>query len=396
MRIKDIFLSLSILCIFFLSGCWDYRELNQIAFAMAIGIDKVPHKNEYRISFQIVNAKTIASEKGAIGMAPIIVYSSTGKNLLLATRKASKQVPRKINAQHTRAIIIGEQLAKEGIRDVVDLIERDPELRVTTTVLIAKNSDANTILKTLTPIENIPANAILGKLNTTEKIFAANYSANIDDVIRGILTTGGGPIISGIQLTNKTVSHSHLSNLQKTDISNRLSIQDMAIFKKDKLVGWIEGTKRTQGLSWINNKMKGSIVALNCGRKKEAIAIEIFHSKTKIKAEFKDNRPLIRIHITERGAVGEAMCAVHLSDFKEIHMLEQQWENKVKLEVQEAIKKAQRLKTDVLGFGVALERDNPQKWNEIKNTWREIFPTCKVEVQVTAKIRRSGQIINPY
>ncbi|MBO1515287.1 Ger(x)C family spore germination protein [Metabacillus bambusae] len=395
MKIRTGVLSLMILCMFSLAGCWNYRELNELAFPLAMGIDKVPHQDEYRFSFQIVNAREIAGQKGGGGVVPVVVYSGTGKTLLEAVRKASKKVPRRISGQHMRDLIIGEELAREGMEEVFDLMERDPEPRLTTRVFIARDSDAETILKTLTPIENIPANAILGKLKTTGKVFAENYEVEIDDVIRGLLTKGGGPVVSGIKLSGETQIGPNRSILEQSDVPAELTVSGMALFKEGKLVKWMEDGE-ARGISWINNKVNSTIVNLDCENKKDAISIEIISSKTKIKAEIKGEQPLISINIRETGAVMEAMCSINLSKSEELRKLEQQWNEKVKDEVVRAIKEAQDLETDVLGFGEAVERANPKAWKKMEKEWDKIFAKCEVEVKVESKVRRSGEITKPY
>lgn len=286
-------------------------------------------------------------------------------------------------------------MAREGLEEVFDLMERDPEPRMTTRVFIARDSDAETLLKTLTPIENIPANAILGKLKTTGKVFAENYEVEIDDVIRGLLTKGGGPVISGIKLTGDTQVGPNRLNIEQTDVPAELIVSGMGVFKEGKLVGWMEDGE-ARGVSWINNKMQSSIVNLDCEKKKDAIAIEILRSKTKVKAKIKGDQPIIRIDIHEIGAVGEAMCSIDLSKSEELRKLEKQWNEKVKGEVLEAVKKAQDLETDILGFGEAVERADPNAWKKMEKEWDGIFATCEVEVKVESRLRRSGEITKPY
>lgn len=393
MTLKTGLLALMILCMLPLAGCWNYREMNELAIALAMGVDKLG-PNEYRFSFQIVNARDISGIK-ATGRIPVNVFSGTGKTLLEAVRKASQKAPRRINSQHMRVFVIGEALAREGIEEVFDLMERDPEPRLTTRVIIARNIDAATILKTVTAVESIPANAILGKLKISGRVLGESYEVEMDDVIRGLLTKGGGPVISGIKLVGDAQSGEKITNVEQTDLSTDLYTGGMALFKKGKLAGWVKGSP-ARGVSWINNKMKSTVINLDCETKKDAIAIEILRSSSKIKAEVKGERPLIRIHIEEIGIVGEAMCPVDISKSAEIRKLEEQLNEETKHDVKAAIKTAQKLKTDVLGFGAALERSDPKAWKKMEKEWDTIFATSKVEVTVVSTIRRTGMISKPF
>jgi spore germination protein KC len=376
-----------------LTGCWNYREMNELAIALAMGVDKIG-QDEYSFSFQVVNARDISGIK-ATGRIPVNVFTGTGKTLLEAVRKASQKVPRRINAQHVRIFVIGEALAREGIEEILDFMERDPEPRLTTRVFIARNSEAATILKTVTAVESIPANAILGKIKISGRVLAESYEVEMDDVIRGLLTKGGGPVISGIRHVGKVEGGEKISNVEQTELQTDLFTSGMALFKKGQLVGWVKG-ERARGISWINNKMKSTIVNVDCESKKDAIAIEIVRSSAKIKAVVQGERPLIRIYIKEIGVVGEVMCPVDLNKSAEIRKLEQFWNEETEHDVMAAVKTAQKLKTDVLGFGAAVERANPKAWKKMEKEWDEIFATSKVEVYVESTIRRTGMISKPY
>lgn len=393
MTLKMGFLALMILCMLPLAGCWNYREMNELAIALAMGADKAG-PGEYRFSFQVVNARDISGIKSS-GQIPVNVFSGKGKTLFEAIRKASQKVPRRINAQHMRIFVIGEELAREGIEEVFDFMERDPEPRMTTRVIIARNTDAVTILKTVTAVEAIPANAILGKLKISGRVLAESYEVEMDDVIRGLLTKGGGPVISGIKHIGKIETGDEISNVEQTELHTDLYTSGMALFKKGKLVGWVKDD-RARGISWINNKMKGTIVNLDCETKKDAIAIEILRSNTKIKAKVQGEQPIIRINIQEIATVGEALCPIDLSKSEEIRKLEKQLDEETVHDVMAAVKAAQKLKTDVIGFGAAVERSNPRAWKKMEKEWEGIFATCKVEVNVESTIRRTNMISKPY
>ncbi|MGQ8873528.1 Ger(x)C family spore germination protein [Paenibacillus amylolyticus] len=388
-------LAFPFLSLLLLTGCWNYKELNNLALPLAIGIDKAHDQDTYRYSFQIVNAREIAGGKTG-QVVPVVVYSSEGHTLLEAARKVSKKVPRRLNVQHVRDLIIGEEMAKEGIESIFDFMERDAEPRLRTRVFIAKNTDANSILKTLTPIESIPANAILGKLKTSERVLAESYESGIDDVIRGLLIKGGGPVISGLEITGPQNSGHNKSTLERTDIPVQLVINGMALFKEGRLLGWINH-QDARGISWINKKIHNTIVSLDCEEKKDAIAIEVFKSKIRTKATFRGGQPVIHIRIRNVSTVGEVTCpSIDPSKSEEIRKLELQVNAKIKEEVVGAIQTVQAMKTDVLGFGDAINRANPKAWKRLEDKWNTLFSTCEFEVHVESKIQRTGKITKPY
>ncbi|WP_199620272.1 Ger(x)C family spore germination protein [Paenibacillus alkalitolerans] len=394
MKRKAGLLGLLFIAMFLLAGCWNYRELNELSMALAMGVDKAP-RGEFRVTFQIVNANEVAGQRATGRTVPITVYSSTGKTMFEAIRKASLLVPRRINVQHMRDFVIGERLAREGLKEVFDLMERDHEMRMTTRVFIARGAEAETILKALTSLEGIPANAILGKLKVTGRALGESYEVEIDDAIRGLQRKGGGPVISGIKLVGDRPAAENKSNVEETELKAKLQIAGMALIKEGKLAGWIDNGP-ARGVSWITNNMQSSIVVLDCDKKKGKIAIEIVRSMTKLEAKVQGKRPLIRIHIKQIGNVGEALCAVDLNKSAEILKLQRQWNKATKKDVMAAVKAAQKLKTDVFGFGEAVEREGPKAWKKMEKDWGRIFAECGVEVNVESIIRRTGMRTSPF
>ncbi|MBD0381055.1 Ger(x)C family spore germination protein [Paenibacillus sedimenti] len=381
-----------------LTGCWNRRELKELAFVAAMGIDKTPKVNEYKVSFQIINPGSVAlgATGGAGGQpdSPITVYSGTGKSLFEAIRKTSQKVPRQLFFSHMQVLIIGEPLAKEGIQDLFDFFERSHEIRLTTMVLIARGSEAEPLVKMLTPLEKIPANAIAGKIKMTSKIWSENIKVEMDDVIRPLVSQGE-PMISGVNVIGDQEVGKKTLNVQQSDLSTKVNISGIAIFKNGKLKGWLDGDEG-RGALWIRNKMKSTVIDLDCKDKKDAVGIEIIRSHTNVEVEIQNGKPVFHIHIRETGNLSEIKCSLDLTKVEEITNLEKQLAAETKKEVLEAVKAAQNEESDIFGFGEAVNRANAKAWNKMKKEWGKTFAESKVDVEVDAFIRRSGMRIKPY
>ncbi|WP_339060152.1 hypothetical protein [Tepidibacillus marianensis] len=106
-----LFLSLTILLT---TGCWNRRELNEIAIVTAVGIDPGTNKGEIKMAFQIVNPSAISGKQGVSNsMTPFIVIHTSGKTEFEAVRKATKEMSRRLYFSHLQAWIINGELAKK-------------------------------------------------------------------------------------------------------------------------------------------------------------------------------------------------------------------------------------------------------------------------------------------
>ncbi|CRK81279.1 Ger(x)C family spore germination protein [Neobacillus massiliamazoniensis] len=381
-----------------LTGCWNSRELSTLAIVSAIGIDKSPKKNEYRVSFQIINPSenTAGTTGGGGGKATaVFVTTGTGSTLFEAIRKTSRKVPRQLFFAHIRLVIIGETVAKEGISELFDLFERAREARLTSSILIARGTTAESVLSMITPLERISGYSTVDKLESTEKVWAENIKTEIDDVIRALVSDGSQPAISGVKVLGDIKQGELKANVEQAKPLAILEISGIAIFKGGKLQDWMDNGE-SRGFMLVKNKVKSTIVKLNCQKKKDGIAIEATGSKTKVKTTFKDGKPVIHILVREEGNVAEVKCPADLSNPKEIAKLEKEWMKETKKEVLSAVKIAQKEKSDIFGFGEVVNRQYPKEWEKLKQNWDNTFSDIQVQVDVEAFIRRPGMGIKPY
>ena len=97
---------LAIFSILLLSGCYNYRELSELAITTAIGIDK--SDDGYIVTAQVMNIKKKEGSSSNAGNSPdIIMYKSEAKSIKEALRYIVLQSPRKIYFSHLDILLIG-------------------------------------------------------------------------------------------------------------------------------------------------------------------------------------------------------------------------------------------------------------------------------------------------
>ncbi|KYG94190.1 Ger(x)C family spore germination protein [Paenibacillus jamilae] len=376
-----------------LSGCWDSVELNQRAVVAAIGIDE-DGESGYAVSLQVIVADEIAGAK-ARGATPVVLYQEKGKNLFQAIRRASQRVSRIISLAHTRLVVIGEKLARAGIGDTLDFLERSTEIRLPVKMMVARGNTGKDVLAIMTAIGRIPANDISGKLETSERLYAGDYAVTIDDVIRSMSNKGGGPVLTGIEVDGNLEQAPSKNNVDNILPKAIVHINGMGVFQKDRLVRWLDD-EQAIGLSMINNKVKSAQTTLNCGKNGETIGIETLFSATNIHTQMEQGEPVFVINLKQTGAVQEAECPINLQSSEAMKRLQEQWTEETKKVISSTVREVQRTHSDVIGFGLALERSYPKKWEKLSSEWRRYFAESTVRIQVTSVLKHTQSRTNPY
>lgn len=196
MKRRSLLICVLILMQIFVTGCWSRRELNDLAIAVGIGIDKIG--DQYQVSAQVVLPSQIAGSKGGSPQAPVNLYKATGNTVYEALRKITTVSPRKIYISHLRILVLGEDLAKEGINDVLDFMSRDTDTRNDYFIVVAKDAKAEDALKILTSLEKIPAVRLFSSLESSEKNWAPTSTVTLGTLITELVSKGKNPVLTGV------------------------------------------------------------------------------------------------------------------------------------------------------------------------------------------------------
>jgi len=375
----------------FLSGCWSKRELNELAIVAALGIDKVD--NEFDITVQVVIPGEISSKQPTSGRSPVITYHSKGATVFEAIRKMTTLTARKLYFSHLQIVVLGDELAREGIGKPLDLISRDHEFRNDFDVIVAHDATAEEVLNVLTPIEKVPATKLLNSLRTSEKSWGTTQSINIDEIINTLNSKENSVVMSAIEIQGDKNVGMEQTNVKRSKSPVLLKYAGLAVFKEGKLIGLLTEDE-SRSLGFLRDKIDSTIEILACP-KGGTLSTEITHSKTKIKGKFENGAPKIKVFIDVNQNVGEVECNIDLTKEKSIHYINKKTEEIIKKRIDKTISTIQQnYRVDVFGFGEALHRTNPKEWKKIKKDWLTIFQELPVKVEVHVNTQGIGTMEN--
>ncbi|MGG0454427.1 Ger(x)C family spore germination protein [Priestia megaterium] len=394
MKRKGAFLLLMMTMTLLLTSCWSKKELTDLAIVSAMGIDKTKN-GRYHLTLQIINPGNVAGgmQGGGAGTQspPVTIYSASGDNIVEASRRASSRISRRLYYAHANLVVVGEKLAKEeGIDTLIDALDRDPEFRNTSTIVIANHSTAADLVKTLTPVDKIPANKVLKTLEFTERKWGENVKTSLQEVTKSLESPGRGTIVSGFRLVGNHKQAQKLDNLQESAPEATLQASGIAVLKQGKLVDWLYG-KPARGTVWMLDKIQGTDININWGGRKQSIAYQTVRQKTSVSAQVKNGQPHISVHTRVEGDISDMEVPVDITNPKVITKIEKSVRKEIKKELRVAIEHAQKNKTDILGFGEVVHRTRPNQFKKLKTEWNDVyFPKLDVDIAVEAYVRRAG------
>ncbi|MDM5327006.1 Ger(x)C family spore germination protein [Neobacillus sp. CF12] len=370
--------SLVFLNLFFISGCWNYREIDQLAIVAGAAIDKQDDK--YLVSAEIVNVTGGKEAK----VSPKVV-TGIGDTIFDAIRNTIKISGKQLYWAHSEILIISQEIAREGVVEVIDLFARDPETRMSSNLLISKEKTAKEILE-------------------QQSITTEIQSSQINKMLMSQKGLSKAPVIAIYQFVNNLADNTRSAVLpaisnKKTQGKSETELFGSAVFKKDKLSGFLNG-EDTKYFLFVLNKVKGGLLIQK--EKLEGsdvkVSLEIFADKTytKIKPVYSNGKLTMKLDVFVNVAIGELEGSKNYMNEPGRTKLQKAAEKSLEDNINRVIKKVQNeYNSDIFEFGRIVQDERPDVWKELEDDWEKIYKDLEVKVKAEIIIKDSSLLLKP-
>lgn len=379
MRVKRYIAYLLVLVnIFLLSGCWNYVEIDSQLFVAGAAIDMGENGYKYHMTVEIIKLGTSAQSETSTEKA-----ESDGNTIFQCIRNLLSITAKKLYWGHSKVIIISEDVAKQGISPILDMILRDHEIRSTVSVVVAKSGKAKDILYTKALADPIICYDIDKLLMSSEGALANAKKKQVYELKNDFSEKGAGTVISALQLKS-------LPEIETYKLCG------LAVLKEDKLLGFLNDEEARAFLFTIDDVGGGLFTTLVDAEKNEHVTVEIFDNKTKTTYSYKDEKLKITIKTDTTAGIAEIDNRVPFMKEKDMKSLEKQLQTELEDNIKSLIKRVQtEFNSDIFGFSKMIQEKDYKLWMKIKNDWENLFQEIEIEVNSTISIRGSGVTNEP-
>ncbi len=384
---KFVLIIITLFILLISSGCYNYKEINDMAIVSSIGIDKDNKNDKYIVSAQIMNSKESEDSEDS----QITVYTKEGDTVHEALRNITLKSPRKLYGNHLSKIVLSEEIAKEGIDNILDIFNRITEVRNEFIITIVKEDKASDVLKVLTTTESIPAEYVKLSLKIADKTSGLTYATKLDEFISLYLKKGIDPVVPVLKIDKKEKKGTTINNITTTNPISKIVIEDLAVTNKGKLETYLKN-EEIIGYNFLRNQIQKMIIPVKCDDENNYASILILKNKTKSNAAKKDNKYIINFNINSEAIITEYNCKKDLTDEKVIKKLEKDTEKKIKRYIKKSLNKQKETKGKFLG----LERIIYLDYSKYKNEDYSVKYNAKVNLVRKGEIRNSVKGENNY
>ena len=379
---KKIFIYLIILLC--LTGCQNYRELNDLAIVSGISIAKV--EDEYELTVEVVNPKK-QQDASSSKETEFVIYKNKSDSIQEAFRRMINESPKKMYGAQIDILILDESIAKEDLKNIIDFFSRDPEVRSEFYVLVGKN---DSILEVITPLEKISSKNILESLKSNNQYLGSTNLVTFHDLVNIYLNKKQELALPSIKLVGNKKEGQEISNLENTEENTYHILDNIAIFKDNKLIGYIK-EEDSKVYNLIMNNLNANLVKVDL-KNNQYVINEMVDVKSK--TEVNPKKKTVTITVEGKAAISEAKYSGDLTKNKTIKKLEKELNNYTEDIVKSSIEKIiKEYNSDIYGFEDMFYKKDAKYYKEtIKDNWDEYFKNLNIKVKSNIKIFEKGNL----
>jgi len=365
-----------VLCCIVLTGCWNYREVEQLAIAAGAAIDLNEDGTE-SITIEIVS---IAGD-GQVTYEPVLI-ETTGKTFFDAVRRGITIQGKKIYWSHAKAIILSQEIAKQDVTKYLDFLFRDAEAREDAWLLVSMEKTAKEVLQTkgmLRPIVSFE----LDDMMRSQRSISRFPQIEIFEFFDRLFYEQVSPILPTVRVIEQKGT--------KTP-----QIEGTAVFNGKKMVD-VLGVSETKGVLWLRDEVEGGLIVVeDVVKEGEDVTLEIYRSKSKITPMVQDNGLKMKVDIDLVVNIAEIEGPTDFISSSGQQKLKEIAEKQLEKDIMDMYTKVRdEHKSDIFGFGRRIDMKLPQVWSQIKDNWREYYSELELEVNANIKIRGSATTRTP-
>lgn len=340
------------------SGLPTAREMGDMALLRTLGVDPSP-------AGVAVTGSTGPRAKGLQGDGePALTLSADRPSLSAACLAMQGQSDSFVFFGYVDQLLVGEELAKEGVRPVLDYFSRDAELGLGAQLWLVRGASARDALSAGGD-EGIDTR--LETIQNDSKMGIANLTRTAGEVYTDLLELGSAyvPALSPAGEGGAVLAE-----------------QGYGVLKGDVLAGFLEG-EAAKGLELLAGGSSADV--LDVELPEGPVSVKVTSACTKSRLEFQGDVPSA-LKLT-------CKVEVRLSEYRTrpagqgLESLRTEVARRERVRLEGALEQLRAWGTDCTGLGAKAGMLHPARWQGVQTDWPERFSQVPVEIQVEVKIR---------
>lgn len=381
-RIKFLILLLPLL-----SGCYNYRELNDLGITTAVSIDY--KDNNFYVIAEVINPIK-QQDASSSNNSPFVNYNSSSSSLQDAFRKVVLESPRQLYAAQLEIIVLSEEVVNNHLEEVLEYFARDPEARTEIKIIVAKTEDSTKAITLQTLLTSLSSSNIINSLDLQSKVLGMTYPVTLNELLNMYIDPYLEVVLPSMTLYGNYEIGDEKENITTSSPKAIVKIDGSTITKDNKILGYLD-LEESKILNLINGKLKETIIKMNYYD--GYIIFEPNRIKVSRELDIKNN--IIKINISGYSKTKEIQSNINVKDPKEVEKLNKALNMELEKKITDTFNSIrEKYGTDVFGFQELYYRTNYKYFKENCTNWYEdIYPKIKLEVKANVRLYEKGSTL---
>lgn len=381
-RIKFLILLLPLL-----SGCYNYRELNDLGITTAVSIDY--KDNNFYVIAEVINPIK-QQDASSSNNSPFVNYNSSSSSLQDAFRKVVLESPRQLYAAQLEIIVLSEEVVNNHLEEVLEYFARDPEARTEIKIIVAKTEDSTKAITLQTLLTSLSSSNIINSLDLQSKVLGMAYPVTLNELLNMYIDPYLEIVLPSMTLYGNYEIGDEKENITTSSPKAIVKIDGSTITKDNKILGYLD-LEESKILNLINGKLKETIIKMNYYD--GYIIFEPNRIKVSRELDIKNN--IIKINISGYSKTKEIQSNINVKDPKEVEKLNKALNMELEKKITDTFNSIrEKYGTDVFGFQELYYRTNYKYFKENCTNWYEdIYPKIKLEVKANVRLYEKGSTL---
>ena len=347
-----------------LSGCYNYRELNDLGITTAVSIDY--KDNNFYVIAEVINPIK-QQDASSSNNSPFVNYNSSSSSLQDAFRKVVLESPRQLYAAQLEIIVLSEEVVNNHLEEVLEYFARDPEARTEIKIIVAKTEDSTKAITLQTLLTSLSSSNIINSLDLQSKVLGMAYPVTLNELLNMYIDPYLEVVLPSMTLYGNYEIGDEKENITTSSPKAIVKIDGSTITKDNKILGYLD-LEESKILNLINGKLKETIIKMNYYD--GYIIFEPNRIKVSRELDIKNN--IIKINISGYSKTKEIQSNINVKDPKEVEKLNKALNMELEKKITDTFNSIrEKYGTDVFGFQELYYRTNYKYFKENCTNWYE-------------------------
>lgn len=358
-----------------LTGCWDFERLRDRMIITGLAIAE--HEEGYRIGIEYLafSGGSTSQQEGSAGQQTKVAQEEiVHPSIEIPLHFVQTKIIGDPFYANLHILVIGREQAKKGIDNIISHFLRDPDMRRTTQVIVSAGDPIELLM--MQEVGNSFVSKYLESMIEHTEHSGRVITSDIGDISRSIHE---GKVFFVPLVEEK-------GNKKNSEVTGT------AVFKEGK---YIDSLSHDESLlvAVLSRSIDHASLYMSCPKTaKGSVALDVIKNKPDLKPKIEGDKLIINGMVELEAYLSEYTCGDGKVKNKiPLKSLEKEFEEEFLELIQKRVPvMLHRTQSDLLELSSKLEKENPEQWKKIGDSFESYLKNANIHPSVNFEIKLKG------